>query len=157
MKKYLFIALITLFVTGCKCAKPVVVSETETVTITETLRDTTIIIERDASMMQALLECDENNNVIVRELFEWQSGKHIAPPRLIIRDNIVTVTAEVDSFAVYIAWKQREKVTANTNTIVIKENELTGWQWFQVWAGRIATCILAVILAIIIIKNTLIK
>ena len=138
--------LISLLIVGCRGSKPVVITERETVTITEILRDTVVTVEPDASMMRALLECDENRNVVVRELLEWQSGKHIQPPQVIIRDNVMTVVAEVDSFAIFINWKEREKLIENVQTVTVETNLLTGWQWFQIWAGRIAMMIIVIIL-----------
>ena len=132
--------IVGLMIAGCRTAKPVTITERETVTITETVRDTVVTVEPDASMMRALLECDENRNVVVRELLEWQSGKHIQPPQVIIRDNVMTVVAEVDSFGIYVSWKERETLVENVRTVTetVTTNELTGWQWLQVWVGRIA-------------------
>jgi hypothetical protein len=134
--KYLLIFIILL--AGCRCPKPIATVEKETVTITETVRDTVVKIQPDASHIRALLECDDERQVIIRELQELQAGNHVRPPQIVIRENVLTATAEVDSFEVYLKWKQRDRQTDVIKTETVTVNELTGWQWFQIWAGRIA-------------------
>ena len=151
MKNLLIILTISLFA-SCRCNKPAV-SEKETITVRETIRDTTVIVEPDVSMLQALLECDENRNVVIRQLTELQSGVRLKPPQMTMRNNVLTVVAQVDSFGVYVAWKERETEKVRTVTVTEKVNELTTWQWFQVWLGRI----LAAWLIIVLIFNFLKK
>ena len=151
--KNITVLTLTLLVCSCCGSKPVVTGTKETVTLVETLRDTVVMIETDASMVSALLECDENRNIVIRELLELQSGIHIKPPQMVIRDNIITVTAAVDSFEIYITWKEREKRVESVQTITVVKNELTGWQWFQVWLGRlgIVAAVAAVFYRVLII------
>jgi hypothetical protein len=138
------VLLLIMLLTSSCCTSKQAIAEKETVTVTEILRDTTVIIQPDASMTQALLECDENRNIVIRQLTELQSGLHLQPPRLELRNNVLTATAQVDSFAIYITWKEREKRVENVRTVTETTNRLTGWQWFQVWLGRIAMLILTV-------------
>ena len=135
--KNITVLILTLLVCSCCGSKLAVTGAKETVTVVETLRDTVVMVETDASMVSALLECDENRNVVIRELLELRSGKHVRPPQMVIRDNVITATAVVDSFDIYLSWKEREKHVESIRTVTVKSNELTGWQWFQVWTGRI--------------------
>jgi len=148
--RYFRIIITVSLLAGCCGSKTLPVTEKEIVTVIETLRDTTVTVQQDASMIQALLECDENRNVVIRELTELRSGLHVKPPQLIIRDNILTATATVDSFGIYVSWKEREKHLENVRTVTVTEvrNELTGWQWFQIWFGRIAALIIILIIII---------
>ena len=136
--RYIILFIISLMAFGCGSGKPIVIAEKETVTITETVRDTVVMVEPDASMVRALLDCDENRNVVVRELLEWQSGKHARAPTIEVRNNVITAVAQVDSFEIYLSWKEREKVVERLVTEPLYINELSGWQWFQIWLGRIA-------------------
>lgn len=142
--KIIAIVLIGMLVAGCCSNKPITVTEKVTVTETEYIRDTVVMVQPDASMIRALLECDENRNVVVKQLLEWQTGKHVQPPQIVIRENVITATAKVDSFGIYMSWKQREKQTDTEKTVPVITNELTGWQWFQVWWGRIAFVLVAI-------------
>ena len=53
---------------------------TDTVTVTEQVRDTVVVLERDQSMLRALLECDSVGQVQMRRLMEYQAGNRLKPP-----------------------------------------------------------------------------
>jgi hypothetical protein len=143
------VVLTAVLFSSCCAGKPAITEkETVTVTMKETVRDTTVVIRSDTSMIRALLDCDENRNVVIRQMTELRSGLHVKPPRLLVRNNVLTVTAQVDSFAVYVAWKEREKQVREVQTEILTENKLTGWQWFQIWFGRIAALATLIILII---------
>ena len=68
-------------------------------------------------------------------------------------DSTFTVTATCDSLARQVILLE-EELTRIRNDTQIKEkppevkiiNEPTGWQWFQIWTGRIAVIFLVLIL-----------
>jgi len=67
--------------TGCKQLQPVVTQTTTNeriVKVTETLRDTTVIIQPDTASVRAFLECDSLNQVVMREL-EIVKGRKVTP------------------------------------------------------------------------------
>ena len=53
--------------------------------------------------------------------------------------------------SIYIA--QRDTVTVTTTKEVPRK--LSGWQWFQIWAGRLALLALAVVASIFVVKRKL--
>ena len=125
---------------GCKPCRQI----TETVyrtQVREVVRDSVVVIPPDTSWLTALLECDSLGKVRIAEILTMQPGYRIHPPAPVIIDNILTVTAEVDSFSVYLKLKDRyiesEKTTTHTEYIHIKQR---GFFW---WVG-LAACITSV-------------
>lgn len=105
--------------------------------IRETVRDTIVRIQADSSMLRALVECDSLGQVRMRELLEYHAGERVRPPKVTIRDNVLTASAEVDSISVYMTLKDRYEshrgVTETIVTQIVEVNRLTWWQ--QLWIG----------------------
>ena len=122
---------------------------TDTVTVSERVRDTVIVIERDESMIQALLECDSMGQVRMKELMAYRAGNRLHPPDLQLRDNIITATADCDSLAIYLQLKDRYErhVTAHQQTVVqtIEVNRLNWWQKMWMRVGQTLTIVLLII------------
>ncbi|MEG1426884.1 MAG: hypothetical protein RSC76_04270 [Oscillospiraceae bacterium] len=110
-------------------------------TETVTLRDTAVVVEADSSMIRALIECDSLGRARIREILELQNGKHVKPPRLNLKDNILTATAQVDSFYIFVKYCERYKQSYHrsdyqASEVVIKEvNRLHWWQTTLIWIG----------------------
>lgn len=110
---------------------------TDSVTVRETIRDTAIVVERDSSMIRALLECDSVGQVRMRELLEYRSGERVKIPNVKIRDNVLTATAEVDSMTIFLQLKDRytrevsRSEQAEETVRTIEVNRVTWWQ--QMW------------------------
>jgi hypothetical protein len=123
---------------GCKPIPTIARADTtERTIIKEVLRDT-VIYRSDSAGFAALLECDSLGKVHVKQVQDFYAGQFIKPT-IVVKNNIVKVACIVDSLGVYVSWKNRyESKEVRTNQVVIvKENYLTGWQWFQVWGFRI--------------------
>lgn len=69
----------------------------------------------DSSNIKLLLACDSLNQVYIKELISYKSGKNISIPDVAIKDNILTSNCKIDSFAVYLIFKQRYTVKENTD------------------------------------------
>lgn len=130
---------------GCRSTRPPVISSkdsTNTVVKTvmvEIVRDSFIFVEQDESSLKALLECDSNGQVLVKQLMEYKAGKHAAPPIFVIQDNIIDIDNIIDSFSIYTHWKER--FTSNdTNTVREKLTTITQPAeriYFNTWWDRL--------------------
>lgn len=129
---------ILLFIVGllllCSCNTPRIVEVERTKTVKEVVRDTAIIVQPDSSMLQALIECDSVGNAYIREIMMLKAGKNMKAPQADLSQNVLTVTAEIDSFAVYAALKDRYTETTDVK-VVEKERELTRWQRIRMSLG----------------------
>lgn len=110
-------------------------------TVTERLRDTVVRVEADSAMLRALIECDSLGQAHIRELLRYRAGQRVEPPRVEIRDNVLTATARVDSQAIYLALKDRyaEKIARTNRSEVrtVEVNRLTWWQTLWCRLGQI--------------------
>ncbi len=108
----------------------------------EILRDTVVRVERDSSLVRALIECDSLGQARIKELVEIQSGLNVAPPSLELKDNILTSSAQVDSMAIYLTLKDRytehKQVEIIERVETIEVNYLTRWQKWMCALGHIA-------------------
>ncbi|MFK5855230.1 MAG: hypothetical protein QM503_03800 [Bacteroidota bacterium] len=114
--RYLFLALL-LVVTSCGSVK-----ETTTETTTETtktelvkdstfaqekhiLRDTIIKLEADSTWLKASLECDSNNNVILKEIEQLRSGNKIKL-NFTFKDGDLEVKNKINEDSITVYWKE---------------------------------------------------
>jgi len=149
----LLLCIISLGSTGCKQLQPVV-SETTTneriVTVTETLRDTTVVVKADTASIRAFLECDSLNNVVMREL-QIEKGRKVNP-EVKFKQGVLEVIMPVDSEAVYISWKERhEQVTDSTKVskvTVVKEKP----PWYSKILNNIIVAFVAIVLFVVVLK-----
>lgn len=138
MRKMLIILLAALLA-ACSPSLKLQSSQTEvtdTVTVTEQVRDTVVVLERDQSMLRALLECDSVGQVQMRRLMEYQAGNRLRPPDIEVRDNVLTATAQADSMAIYLTLKDRiERHTSTRKEFqVVEVNRQNTWQrtWMRI-------------------------
>lgn len=132
---YLLAALL-LILTGCGSHKMLAASTdrqtTDSVVIRETVRDTVVTVEADSALIRALVECDSLGQAHLRQLLEYQAGDRLKPPRVAIKNNVLTATAKIDSLAIYMQLKDRyqEAVKRETMTVTqyVETNKLTWWQ-----------------------------
>ena len=127
MRKMLIILLAALLA-ACSPSLKLQSSQTEatdTVTVTEQVRDTVVV-----------LECDSVGQVQMRRLMEYQAGNRLKPPDIEVRDNVLTATAQADSMAIYLTLKDRiERHTSTRKEFqVVEVNRLNTWQrtWMRI-------------------------
>jgi len=147
MGKKLF-SLLFLFVVvagtlvGCKTANvlpPTIIERTKTITKKEVVHDTVFETQKDSSYYKALLEC-RDGMVIIKSNLKEQKGSYLQPPKVNLRDNILTVDCEAEAQKMYAKWKDTyiiENLQSNTSKPVFVERQLTWWQQSQIWCGRI--------------------
>ncbi|MBF6607762.1 MAG: hypothetical protein ITG00_03385 [Flavobacterium sp.] len=158
MKKTIFcwfaFLLILLWMTSCRSKKAVVITETKTEFITETLRDTVFQIEKDSSHYRALLECI-NGKVVIKESTA-QSGKFLKAPKAAIVNNELTVDCESELQELRAQLKDKTITRESSKEVpVFIENDLTFWEEFQIWAGRILLALLIILVIRWAIKKQL--
>ncbi len=124
----------------CSCRTQIPIARADTVTkvlIKERVHDTTIYVT-DSAGFKALLECDSLGMVRVKQIQNFYAGQFVRP-KVVVKDNYIKLDCKVDSAKIYASWKERDtvKVTSTSQTIVVKENYITGFQWAQIWAGRV--------------------
>ena len=127
MRKMLIILLAALLA-ACSPSLKLQSSQTEatdTVTVTEQVRDTVVVLERDSV-----------GQVQMRRLMEYQAGNRLKPPDIEVRDNVLTATAQADSMAIYLTLKDRiERHTSTRKEFqVVEVNRLNTWQrtWMRI-------------------------
>ena len=136
----------------------------KTESVTETIRDTVIMVQPDSSIMQALIQCDSTGRARLQEIkalkesARMQQTISMEPEPQPYKPTVITVKATVDSMGIYLTYKERYKETAESQkieTIIEKEvNVLKWWQKLFIWLG-IAFCVI-LILWIVIRSLTLI-
>lgn len=151
MKKLVGLSLVViiLIMAGCAPVRPVLSERVDTVTIWEIERDTTIVMQADSSMFEAWFECDSMNKVILTKM-AGQQGKRIEQV-VKWRDNNITVTAVIDSQAVYLDWKERHVKEQTTDTYLVPDQKKDHPLW---WNALIIICVTTVVTTIstVIIK-----
>lgn len=146
--------LVSLGLTGCKQLQPVVQQTTEatkTITVTETIRDTTFVLGPDSASIKAFLECDSLNQVVLRDL-QIEKGRKVTPTVKFLQGGILEVKMPVDSEAVYLSWKEKYVQVADSVRVskvsVIKDKP----PWYERFANYIPWAIVAVFLLYLLKK-----
>lgn len=126
----------------CSTRKSITTSQVirDSVFTKEIIRDTVISFQSDTSMIRMLLECDSMGIVREKQLLEYKSSNRLSPPKVVIKDNVLTSTANIDSVSIYFSLKDRytERNVGSEKIIIQEVNKLTWWQTLWVWIGKIS-------------------
>ena len=93
----------------------------------------------DSAWLKAWLECDQNGQLIMKRLEEYQAGSNVKPS-IQVNGNTVWLKCKVDSGKVYSIFKSREIRTGNLTVKElppVKINVLTWWQQAQIYGFRV--------------------
>ena len=154
--RFFFTTLILLVVSMCtwscgslhrKIALPEVHTEVREI-VKETVRDSIVQIPADSAWLKAFLACDSLGNVYLNAI-EEHKGENIQIASPEIRYNAMKISATIDSSQIYLQWKERHSTRDSMRVVVqppLEVNRVTGWQWFQIWLGRISAASLGVVL-----------
>ena len=152
--------ILTLYLTGCGskyCAKrfPPVTGK-DSITIERIVeRDSLIYLPPDSSWVSMYIECDKQGKAWLRELADYRAGKYTPLPKVVIRDNYLTAECKIDSAAVHARWRETHRESVTTITVEKRVNFITGWQWFQLWCGRIFLGLSVLVIIYIVLKIVL--
>lgn len=163
MKQAITAILIMIFLSGCNMQKycathypPIIQNDSTANTTVEYVRhDSTVYIPPDSSWLKMYLECDKNGNVIMRELSDYRAGKHLAPPKVVIKDNYLTAQCKSDTNSIGLYWFNkyvRSNVKVKTQAVKL-EYRLTKFQSFFVVCGYIFWGVVLIIIAVWLIKK----
>lgn len=131
---------------SCGTPKAVTVTEKTTEVITETIHDTIFKTERDSSMYQALLEC-QNGKVVVKEVTKATAGNHLTAPKVNVKDNVLTVDCEAEAQKLFAQWKSEQRVKSTLKEVpVYVDIPLNKFDSFCLNLGRIALVLIIVLL-----------
>ena len=135
---------IALFMLSCKTEYiPVETSHTEHYWHTDSIKQVdSVIHEKQTTIMQLDSAAMAQYGIQLKNaerawlVKSWELERQI--------ENLQRLTAYRDTIrdTIQVPYPVEKKVPA----------EINGWQWFQIWAGRIALCLLALISIIIIIR-----
>lgn len=125
----LALLIVLFFLTSCS-PKTIYIPEVHTEYITRT--DTFVKID-SVSVKDSTIIVQKGDTMLVEK---WHTQYRDRWREKIVLDTIM----RADTISV--SYPVEKKVPA----------EINGWQWFQIWAGRIALCLLALISIIIIIR-----
>lgn len=154
MKYLVTIAVIFLLASCCKQLTPQTTANTKDSVRTEVkyqliekIKDTTIYVGADSSLLVALLECDSTGSARLIQINKLKAGRTARPAAISLNSNQLLVKCNIDSFAVYAQVKDRYQLkdtgsfqNKSAQSVIIKEmpvNYVSGFQWFQIWTGRI--------------------
>ena len=134
----------------------------KTESVTETIRDTVIMVQPDSSIIQALIQCDSTGRARLQEIkalkesARLQQTISIEPEPQPYKPTVITVKATVDSMGIYLSYKERYKETAQIQkieTVIEKEvNVLKWWQKLFIWLGSISTILIILTLVYALVK-----
>lgn len=154
-KHCLIVLLIAFLALSCsrKLAPPELTRSDSLVTTNtvERLRDTVIVLAPDSSLVRALLECDSSNKVRISSILSYKPGVDLQPPRLSIKNNVLTATANQAERKLLIYYKDRyyelirNQSKVFTKTVVV--NELYWYQKTLMYIGAAALIIFILLIA----------
>ena len=126
--------------------------------VTETIRDTVIMVQPDSSIMQALIQCDSTGRARLQEIKALKESARLQqtismePEPQPYKPTVITVKATVDSMGIYLTYKERNKETAQIQkieTIIEKEVNVLKW-WQKAFIGLgIASCTILILWIVI--------
>jgi hypothetical protein len=153
---FLFVVLVETLV-SCKSTSvspPTKTETSRTVSVKEVVRDTIFETKEDSSYYKAWLEC-RKGQVLIKSTLQKTKGKYLAPPKITLKNNYLTVDCEAEAQKLFAQWKDIYKTT-NMQTVTTKpvevEKKLTWWQQLQIWCGRIFLLLLLTIIVLSVLR-----
>jgi hypothetical protein len=155
---FLFCLLATTL-SSCKSASVVPPATTETIntiTIKEVVRDTVFETKKDSSYYKAYLEC-VNGKIVVKQATKsiMKSGTFLQPPKVNLKDNILTIDCEAEAQKLFYQWK--DVYRENMKSVIQKipypvEKPLTWWQKTEIILGQIFLGLILIFTALGVLK-----
>jgi hypothetical protein len=152
---FLFVLLATTL-SSCKSAgvvPPATTDTTTAITTKEVIHDTIFQTEKDSSYYKAYLEC-VNGKVVLKEATEpiVKPGKYLEPPKVNLKDNILTVDCKAEAQKIFAQWK--DTYTKEHQQIIKRipypvETPLSWWQKTEIILGRIFLGILVLLVVVV--------
>lgn len=112
-----------------------------------------VYIPPDSTTIRALFECDSMNNVRLKELTELKSSGTTSD--FSFQNNILHYRADFkkDSVKVIVRDSIVEREVPVEVRVPVEVNIITGFQWFQIWLGRVFSALVIILLGIKAVKS----
>lgn len=149
---FLFLAILVAM-TSCRAKLPekVIVEKTKEVTVTETVKDTVFVTEKDSSYYKAYIECI-NGKPVIKEP-KATPGKTLAAPKVTLTDNQLHVDCTKEAEELFFQWKERFLKEISTEQIpVTVPAEFTEWQIILMALGKLLLFLFLIPIIYIIYK-----
>ncbi len=138
-KQYLIIILIGLLFCSCKTAqvippKPVLLQTSERVTT----RLKPVTVSPDSAYIAALFECDSSRQVVLRQLAEAKSKG--VNSDYTFSDGLLKYSAKIVHDTIYVPVTDSslyKEIPVPYAVLRPEVNKISGWQWVQIYAGRL--------------------
>ena len=165
LKRTLIILLLSLFVSGCVTKRacdrkfpPQIIRVDSLITITKTFyRDTTIFVYLKPDTIRDTVEVIVREGIANSRKSFHETDLSWSMAQVVDGKLIHELRTKDTAIALMIENAIRESATLTENktskTIIQKVNELTGWQHFQVWLGRILALLLLLYLGFIFVMH----
>lgn len=156
----IILAAVLLFLCSCatqkRCERRWPVQTRDSIAYVEKVKDTTIFIQPDSALSQYLVECyntSEGYKARIVQLLTQQPGTIINTPTASMVGQVLTARATSDEQRVRVITKELHYKAVKAITYVKITNQLTGWQWAQVWAGRLMILLVVIYAALLIVRR----
>jgi hypothetical protein len=121
-------------------------------TVVERVRDTTVVIQPDSSLIEALLECDSLRRVQIKQITKMVPGSNLPAPTLTIRDNILRAEVQTKYRQLYLQLKDKyEQLVIKKEQKIVQVVEVNVLRWYQktlIFIGLFALLIIVIQLII---------
>jgi len=135
--KILMIIAIIVLMFGCKTAQTPIV--TVPIQYKEKIveRLVPVVNPEDSANVMALFECDSANQVILKTLTEEKSRRMNS--QFTFNQGKLNYNAKTNRDTVYLPSKEitKEKEIPVRVEVPVEVNKISGWQWTQIYAGRV--------------------
>lgn len=134
-----------LSVTSC-CNSKQIANENNSVTekyVTEFVHDTVYVIDADTSSFTADLFVSDSGTIFIQNTASFD-GKYLHAPKVVIKNNRIKVDCTAEAQSLFKQWKSKHILEKKSNTFTrtkLVEKELSLWQKFEIWTGRIGLII----------------
>ena len=117
------------------------------------IKDSIYTLPTDSSTIKALIIC-EDEIPRLKQIIAYASGKRVEVPVIRFKHDTLFVDCKVDSAEITLTWaeKNQYRLMKVNETIVKRENYITGWQWAQIWMGRLLIIAIAIILILFLLR-----
>jgi hypothetical protein len=159
MKRFFYIIILAVLFSSCctekRCNRkfPVKVETRYDTVINYVRHDSLWIMPEDSALLEMFMDCDKDNRAYIKEIktLKGQNPKiHVQ-----IKEKILRIKATCDSAKIIASWLEKNKTITNGQTVTkeIKTNIITGWQWFQIYCGRVLWIIAVVVILRLLINK----
>lgn len=151
MKHFLFLIVTLILVSSCCNQKHIADQNTQFIEklVTEQVHDTVFVIKADTSHFTADLIVSDSGKISLSTT-NITPGEYVRAPKVIIRNNRLSVDCTAEAQRLFKQWKSKHVFETKTRVFTktkLVEKDLSLWQNFEIWTGRIGllVCLLGLV------------